>query len=306
MMGRLKTLCLWLRRLWLRLKWRVTGGVRDSLERNGIDVSEMNGDVNFDKLRGKIDFAIIRCGYGGNYPGQDDIKFEENVRKCQAAGIPWGVYLYAYAKDKSMAEDEARHTLRLLNGRKPPYGVWYDMEDGSLPGSSAIIDVCETYCSRLEAAGYYVGIYASLSWLKKKGRLDSPRLDRYDKWVAQWNGTCDYQAPYGMWQYTDSGTLNGKRYDRNYAYKDYPKITGDEEEMTQEEFKKMLKNCQEEFNKMMEVYESQEREKPADNWAVSVWKKACGRRVFDSSAPRSPLKREEAAQVLNNLGLLDD
>ena len=70
----------------------------------GIDVSEFNGPVDFAALKGKIDFAILRCGYGSDYVNQDDKEFEENVRKCQAAGIPYGAYLYSYAKTVEMAQ----------------------------------------------------------------------------------------------------------------------------------------------------------------------------------------------------------
>ena len=32
----------------------------------GIDISEFNGDVDIAAMKGKIDFVIIRCGYGGD------------------------------------------------------------------------------------------------------------------------------------------------------------------------------------------------------------------------------------------------
>ena len=207
----------------------------------GIDLSEFNGDVDLDALKGQIDFAILRCGYGSDYPNQDDAQFENNARKCQEAGIPYGVYLYSYAKDSSMAESEARHTLRLLRGKTPSYGVWYDVEDSSLPQGEALVDNCVTYCQALEQAGYYCGIYSFLYWMET--RLSSPRLDPYDKWVAQWNSQLDYTKPYGMWQYTNSLLLNGKRFDGNYAYKDYPRLTSGkgEEEMTQEEVTRLAR-----------------------------------------------------------------
>lgn len=188
----------------------------------GIDVSEFNGDVNIAALKGQISFVIIRCGYGSDYSNQDDSQYEANVRKCEAAGIPYGVYLYSYAKNTAMAESEAAHTLRLLKGKRPLYGVWYDVEDSSLPTGETLIDNCITYCRAIENAGYYCGIYASLSWWN--GRLNSPRLDPFDKWVAEWNDTLDYNKPFGIWQYTDNGILNGRRFDMNRAYKDYPKI----------------------------------------------------------------------------------
>lgn len=201
----------------------------------GIDISEFNGDVDMNALKGKIDFVIIRCGYGGNFSNQDDSEYEANVRKCEAAGIPYGVYLYSYAKTTDMARGEAAHTLRLLRGRRPLYGVWYDVEDSSLPSGTRLIDNCVTYCEEIRKAGFYVGIYSNLSWWET--RLNSPRLDAYDKWVAQWNDTLDYSGDVGMWQYTNNGLLNGRRFDMDRAFRDYPRLTEELEgtDMTREE-----------------------------------------------------------------------
>ena len=89
----------------------------------GVDISEMNGSVDFAALkRAGVGFAIIRCGYGSDYRDQDDKRFYENVRKAEAAGIPWGAYLYSYALDTDMVRSEAQHMLRLLAGRKPAMG----------------------------------------------------------------------------------------------------------------------------------------------------------------------------------------
>jgi len=132
----------------------------------GVDVSEMNGSVDFQALKAAgIQFVLIRCGYGSDYPFQDDACFAENVRKADTAGMPWGAYLYSYAKNADMAKSEAAHTLRVLNGRKPAYGVWYDVEDSQQAGCDLAV-ICDTYCRAMEAAGLYVGIYSFLSWLR--------------------------------------------------------------------------------------------------------------------------------------------
>ena len=147
-----------------------------ALPKRGIDISEFNGSVDIAALQGQVDFVIIRCGYGSDYANQDDPQFEANVKKCQAAGIPWGTYLYSYAKTKSMAQSEAAHTLRLLQGRRPPYGVGYDVEDCSLPSGEALIDNVVAYCQALEAAGLYCGVYNSL--YRWEERLNSPQMNR--------------------------------------------------------------------------------------------------------------------------------
>lgn len=49
--------------------------------------------------------------------------------ECERLGIPYGVYLYSYALDYYDAASETAHALRLLKGRSPELGVWFDMED---------------------------------------------------------------------------------------------------------------------------------------------------------------------------------
>lgn len=225
------------------------------LPKKGIDISEFNGDVDLAGLKGQIEFVIIRCGYGGDYTNQDDPQFENNVRKCEAAGIPWGTYLYSYAKDTFMAQSEAAHTLRLLKGKHPQYGVWYDVEDSTLPTGEALIDNVVTYCQAIQQAGYYCGLYSFLFWMQT--RLNSPRLDPYDKWVAQWSSQLDYQKPAGMWQFTNQLVLNGKTFDGNWAYKDYPALTGGKEEsdMTEAEVVKLARaEAQKVYNENEEKY----------------------------------------------------
>ena len=188
--------------------------------KKGVDISEMNGSVDFAALKqAGVEFAIIRCGYGNDIPFQDDKCFYENVKRADAAGMPWGTYLYSYARNSDMARSEARHVLRLLNGGNPAYGVWYDVEDPQQAGAD-LVSICEAFCGMVEAAGLYVGIYSILSWMNTK--LSNSRLDKYDKWVAQWNSVCNYKKPYGIWQCTDYLTIAGKTFDGNYAYNDYP------------------------------------------------------------------------------------
>lgn len=193
----------------------------------GPDISEHNGKIDFTKIKGNYDFVILRCGYGSDYPFQDDGEFLNNAQSCERLGIPYGVYLYSYAGSTAAAISEAEHVLRLIKGRKVSCGIWYDVEDAQLPKSDSLLtDICIAFLEYLENRGYYAGIYSNLSWLET--RLSSSRLDPYDKWVAQWNDTCDYSKPYGIWQYTSSAVIPGLsgRFDMNNFYKNYPAITG--------------------------------------------------------------------------------
>lgn len=198
----------------------------------GIDVSSHNGRIDWDRVKNSgIKFAMLRMGYGGNHDVQDDKTFLENVAGCERVGIPWGAYLYSYALNADAARDEVQHALRLLDGKKPTYPIAFDMEDADRyklnhgnPTNTELVAICKTFLEMMENAGYYVSLYASLSWHVNK--LNDRKLDVYDKWVAQWNTKCTYTKNYGMWQYTERGHVDGINgwVDMNTAYKDYPTI----------------------------------------------------------------------------------
>ena len=206
--------------------------------KKGVDISSLNGNVSIEKIKDAgYDFVMIRCGYGSDLAVQDDSQFENNVRKCEAAGVPWGAYLYSYAVNTDDAKSEARHVIRLLKNKKPTLPVAFDMEDADgykarngNPGNATLVAICKTFLSEIKNAGYYPMLYSALSWLN--GKLNDPSLlDNYDIWVAQWNSTCDYRGSYGMWQYggevnyLESNSIPGVgTVDKDKCYKDYPTI----------------------------------------------------------------------------------
>lgn len=85
----------------------------------GIDASVHNGviDWNAVKQSGKVDFAILRAGYGKSI-SQKDIQFEANYRGAKAVGIPVGAYWYSYAITPAEAEAEARTFLQAIAGKQ--------------------------------------------------------------------------------------------------------------------------------------------------------------------------------------------
>ena len=203
----------------------------------GIDVSFAQGRVDWDKLVGNIDYAILRCGIGSDIASQDDKQWARNVGECNRLGIPWGAYLYSYAMSTAESESEAAHTLRLLKGLKPAYPVYIDMEDadgykakrGGISKQLAT-DICRIFCETVSAAGYTAGVYANKDWAVN--RLDMAQLSKWTFWLAQYNSKATYTGKYDMWQYSSSGTLPGitGKVDLNYCYKDFaattPVITG--------------------------------------------------------------------------------
>lgn len=180
----------------------------------GIDVSEHQYSIDWNQVASSdIDYAIIRCGYGSDYTSQDDKYWHENVAGCAQAGLPFGVYIYSYATNVDMARSEAQHVLRLLSevDYSPTYPIYLDLEDSSIleAGLTAqdLGDIAEVFCTTLENAGYMAGVYANLNWWNTY--LTDARFDRWERWVAQYNISCDYTGAHTMWQCTSSGTVPG-------------------------------------------------------------------------------------------------
>ena len=187
----------------------------------GIDVSSHQGRINWDLAQKDTNFAIIRCGYGQDFAGQDDTQWYNNVNACTRLKIPFGVYLYSYATTEAAARNEAYHTIRLLDGYKPSLPVYYDIEHPSILNSCTpeqILRHATIFCEIIRDAGYTPGVfsYANL-W---ESHLTSSKYDQWEKWVAQYKNELHFSRPYSMWQHSETGTIRGidGPVDLNYWY----------------------------------------------------------------------------------------
>ena len=210
---------------------------------NGIDVSSWQGKINWDKVKSNIDFAILRCGYGSDYTNQDDKQFARNVTECERLNIPFGVYLYSYAKNEKMIESEAAHTLRLIAGHKP-FCVYIDLEDNSQAGfgKKLLTSFAKRFCEAVKAKGFKVGVYANQNWFQNF--LDVADLHKcgYSIWCAKYaKSKPNIAAPYDIWQYSASGKVNGVtgNVDMNNMYNDIINIEP-AEKPTEEKTNKVL------------------------------------------------------------------
>ena len=196
----------------------------------GIDVSYHNGTIDWKRVKqSEVEYAIIRCGYGTNDKSQDDKKWEENVKGCIDNNIPYGVYLYSYADTVEKASSEADHAIRLLQGKKLKYPVYYDLEEDKLRdkiSKQTIADIAQTFCDKLSAKGYTVGIYANKDWFTNY--LTDSRFNNWTKWVAQYNTVCNYKGKYDMWQCSSTGRVPGisGNVDLNYSYSPFENSYG--------------------------------------------------------------------------------
>lgn len=207
----------------------------------GIDVSEHNGTVDWQSVKDAgIDFAILRVGFAGDTNGgRLDYFFRRNVSECERLGIPYGVYLYSYARNEDDAQAEARLMLGALKGHSPTLPVYYDLEeqktnaDGSpkwtpFNDSSKLASIAKTFCGQIAAAGYKPGIYANVNWFKNY--LTDPCFlsSGWSIWTAQyWYGgrydeclglTPEAPAKYDCWQYSARGSVPGVSGDVDVSY----------------------------------------------------------------------------------------
>ena len=223
------------------------------MSKTGIDVSELQGKIDWEKVKNDcIEFAILRCGYGMDFSNQDDVEYERNANECERLGIPYGVYLMSYANTVEKARSEAKHVLRLIEGRKISLGVWHDIEDNGTSGAinkETLTNIINTFCNTIKNAGYKVGVYANLNWLENK--IEKTIKDNYDIWVAQYYSKCEYEGKYIMWQHTSSGKVNGisTNVDMNILYKDLPVINNNDNNNSKTNNSEIVKSLQKALNK---------------------------------------------------------
>lgn len=187
------------------------------MEKLVIDVSHHNGTIDWQKVKPHIYGAIIRCGYGDNLKAQDDRQFERNASECERLGIPYGVYLYSYAKTDAQARSESEHVLRLVKGKKLAFPIYLDLEEpGTEKGAK---QRAEIFGNKIESEGYSCGIYANQYWWENH----LVGLHRFTKWVARY-GKKPVISGTDLWQYTSNGGIDGikTKVDMNIMYKEIP------------------------------------------------------------------------------------
>lgn len=192
----------------------------------GIDVSKWQGEVDWTRVKNSgIKFAMLRASYGWDKNGRD-VCFNANYERAKRVGVSVGAYHFAYAQTPEQAAAEAEHCREVLRGKKLEYPVAYDLEDARIErlGKEKISAIAKAFCERMESYGYYVCIYANLNWLNNY--FTEEIFEKYDIWLAQWNEKPTFERPYGIWQRTSKGTVDGiiGNVDLDECYKNYPSI----------------------------------------------------------------------------------
>ena len=178
-----------------------------------LDISRYQPNVDYAKTSEAVDGVIIRCGltyWGAQNMGKDPC-FDRHYAGFKAQGLPMGAYYYSCADSVEKAKKEAEFCLGLLKGKQFELPIFFDVENNERQGNlskALLTEIADTFCGIVEKAGYFVGVYASTSWLT--GKLDHKALGaKYTLWKADYRAACDKTIPCGMHQYTSTAKVDG-------------------------------------------------------------------------------------------------
>ena len=197
----------------------------------GADLSSHQGAIDWEALsQSPVDFVILRAGSRGYSDGSIHIdeSFADNLAAAQSAGLGVGVYFFSQALSAEEAQAEAHTVLGLLGDAQIDYPIYYDWEpitDDSARtatiSSSEITACAKSFCEVIQNAGYKAGVYFNLAMAQAYYHLTD--LQDYEFWLAEYRDTPSYPYTFGMWQYTNEGTIPGvsTAVDLNLCFRSY-------------------------------------------------------------------------------------
>lgn len=175
----------------------------------GIDISEFQGEIDFEEVRRSgIEAVYIRVG-AGEYT---DEYFAENYERAKAAGLKIGFYHYVTARSVDEGRRQARFFASLAAGREPDMRLAMDFEYFGSLSVSQINAISEAYLDELTALTRREAvIYSDLS--NARNIFSRALAEKYPLWAAQYGA--DEPSTNGKWrewvgfQYTDEGRVGG-------------------------------------------------------------------------------------------------
>ncbi len=190
----------------------------------GIDVSQHQGFIEFNKVASKIDFVIIREGYRTKI----DNMFLNNVTGFNKVKVPiHGIYHFIYGTTEGDILAEAKSCLENIKkaGLPKTCRVWVDIEYDTIEKARAsgiiytpqmVNDFTIVFLDYIKSKGYPVGIYLNNDFYNNYYYKST--LNKYDIWLADYTGEPDHDCLYQ--QYSEHGTIDGINgyVDMNYYY----------------------------------------------------------------------------------------
>lgn len=187
------------------------------ISHKGIDVSKYQENIDWEKVsKDGVEYAFIRLGIRGYKEGviSEDERFEYNINEALNNNVAVGVYFFTQATSVEEAEEEAEFVLDKIESYDVTYPIVLDVE--ALSNSNARTadltmeertEYCVAFCEKIRQAGYTPMIYGNLKTFMLM--LDIEKIEEYDKWFAQYDTEVYFPYEFKVWQYTDSGSVDG-------------------------------------------------------------------------------------------------
>lgn len=164
----------------------------------GCDLSQYQGIVDFDLLKSKLGFVIIRASYGAADPGQDmihyvDPQFIRNQSEARRVGMKLGYYHYSYPEYNSpeIEVDQFLHTVGKLQEGEFLCLDFEERYPDPVGWSKRFLDKVFTVTS------FRPVIYLNLSTVNAYDW--SPVSSDYPLWLAYWNNNPQSEMTPGIW-----------------------------------------------------------------------------------------------------------
>ncbi len=198
----------------------------------GVDLSEFQGEVDFEKLKEQgFTFVILRIG--GRYYSQEggmyvDTNLHNYYKGAIDAGLKVGGYFFSQATNEEEGVEEAQYAIDQIRGMKFDYPIAFDWE--TIEGDSARTDdvsgenltnAAIAFCDAVEENGFKSIIYSNTNLMYYK--YDLERLKDYEFWVADYENHPSMYYNFTMWQYNVEGQVDGidGPVDMNICMKNY-------------------------------------------------------------------------------------
>ena len=193
------------------------GGDEGVTVNRGIDVSSLNGEIDWTKVaEEQIAFAMIRAAVR-NTDGAlaQDERLQENMNGAKSVGIRSGCYVDLDAVSEEEAEEIADFVLSNLSMTQQemgaPVAVRVQIPDhsSSLSGQTREewTQGVRAFCAKIKKAGYDPVVYANTAAFNML--LNMAELEEYDKWIADYGDYLYFPYKFKCWQYSLKGTVNG-------------------------------------------------------------------------------------------------
>ncbi len=199
----------------------------------GIDVSEHQGEIDWAKVKADgIEYAIIRLGFRGATSGDIylDSNFVQNLNGAIENDIKVGVYFFSQAMSLEEANEEASFVLENIKNHQDDiaYPIVFDWEQTEFEdrrtehaNGDDVALFAKEFCDKITQAGYEANVYLNKSFGYNFYDLDV--INEYPLWIAEYEFAPSFYYYYTMWQYSDSGVVDGISVpvDMNLSFKNY-------------------------------------------------------------------------------------